>query len=161
MYYKKISYYHWHRYRSAHHAVSHRAPASGRYDAAVLRRCWSRRYRNHRRAVSVGNYLTSGDLALWESRRFGDGYGYGYGYRRSGAATTGIGLAAGLGGGALLLAIAGIWGMNQASKARSKIPSAYNEWDFYVALNAQYHDYCAWHVGSSRTTTRRRLSRWH
>lgn len=67
-----------------------------------------------------GNYLTSGDLALWESRRFGDGYGYGYGYRRSGAATTGIGLAAGLGGGALLLAIAGIWGMNQASKARSK-----------------------------------------
>lgn len=67
-----------------------------------------------------GNYLTSGDLALWESRRFGDGYGYGYGYRRGGAATTGIGLAAGLGGGALLLAIAGIWGMNQASKARSK-----------------------------------------
>ena len=65
-----------------------------------------------------GNYLTSGDLALWESRHFGDGYGYGY--RRSGAATTGIGLAAGLGGGALLLAIAGIWGMNQASKARSK-----------------------------------------
>lgn len=62
-----------------------------------------------------GNYLTSGDLALWESRRFGDGYGY---RRRSDA--TGIGLAAGLGGGALLLAIAGIWGMNQASKARSK-----------------------------------------
>lgn len=30
------------------------------------------------------------------------------------------------------------------SKYRSKIPSAYNEWDFYVALNAQYHDYCAW-----------------
>lgn len=66
-----------------------------------------------------GNYLTSGDLALWETRRFGDGYGYGYGCRRGGAATTGIGLAAGLGGGALLLAIAGIWGMNQASKARS------------------------------------------
>jgi hypothetical protein len=35
-------------------------------------------------------------------------------------AATGIGLAAGLGGGALLLAIAGLWGMNQASKARAK-----------------------------------------
>ena len=34
-------------------------------------------------------------------------------------AATGIGLAAGLGGGALLLAIAGIWGINEASKARS------------------------------------------
>lgn len=30
------------------------------------------------------------------------------------------------------------------AKYRGKIPSAYNEWDFYVALNAQYHDYCAW-----------------
>ena len=30
------------------------------------------------------------------------------------------------------------------AKYRSKIPSAYNEWDFYVALNASYHDYCAW-----------------
>lgn len=36
-----------------------------------------------------------------------------------GAATTGIGLAAGLGGGALLLALAGLWGLNQASKARN------------------------------------------
>lgn len=25
---------------------------------------------------------------------------------------------------------------------RSKIPAAYNEWDFYVALNASYHDFC-------------------
>lgn len=70
------------------------------------------------------NYLTAGDLALIENRRgFGYGYNYdgcGYGYgHKSGAATTGIGLAAGLGGGALLLAIAGIWGVNQASKARS------------------------------------------
>lgn len=71
------------------------------------------------------NYLTAGDLALIENRRgFGYGYNYdgcGYGYgHHSGASTTGIGLAAGLGGGALLLAIAGIWGVNQASKARSK-----------------------------------------
>lgn len=29
-------------------------------------------------------------------------------------------------------------------KYRSKIPSAYNEWDFYVALNATYHDYVEW-----------------
>ena len=70
-----------------------------------------------------GNYLTAGDLALIENRR---GYGYGNGdcgYYRHGSksmAATGIGLAAGLGGGALLLAIAGIWGINQASKARAR-----------------------------------------
>ena len=69
-----------------------------------------------------GNYLTAGDLALLENRR---GYGYGYDYcnpcgHSKGMATTGIGLAAGLGGGALLLAIAGIWGINQASKARAR-----------------------------------------
>ena len=72
-----------------------------------------------------GNYLTAGDLALIENRR-GYGYGSGYGdcgYYRHGSksmAATGIGLAAGLGGGALLLAIAGIWGINQASKARAR-----------------------------------------
>lgn len=36
-----------------------------------------------------------------------------------GTATTGVGLAAGLGGGALLLAIGLGWGLNQASKARA------------------------------------------
>lgn len=35
-------------------------------------------------------------------------------------AATGIGLAAGLGGGALLLALAAAWGLNQASKARNQ-----------------------------------------
>lgn len=71
-----------------------------------------------------GNYLTAGDLALIENRRgygYGDGYGCGcgsYGHGR-GMAATGIGLAAGLGGGALLLAIAGIWGINKASEARA------------------------------------------
>ena len=35
-------------------------------------------------------------------------------------AATGIGLGAGLGGGALLLAIAAAWGVNQASKARMR-----------------------------------------
>ena len=37
-----------------------------------------------------------------------------------GMAATGIGLAAGLGGGALLLGIAGLWGLNAASKARAR-----------------------------------------
>lgn len=59
------------------------------------------------------DYLTSGDLAMWEGNR--------HCYKhRDGMAATGIGLAAGLGGGALLLAAAGIWGINQASKARSE-----------------------------------------
>lgn len=68
------------------------------------------------------NYLTSGDLALMRSYddRRDHGYGYGYGHRgHSAASTTGIGLAAGLGGGALLLAIAGLWGVNKASEARN------------------------------------------
>lgn len=77
--------------------------------------------------IMDGNYLTAGDLALIENRRgygYGNGYGdcgcgYGYGHNR-GMAATGIGLAAGLGGGALLLAIAGIWGINKASEARAR-----------------------------------------
>lgn len=61
------------------------------------------------------NYLTAGDLALHEN------YRYGYHCKGGrGMATTGIGLAAGLGGGALLLGIAGLWGLNAASKARAK-----------------------------------------
>ena len=77
--------------------------------------------------IMDGNYLTAGDLALIENRRgYGYGYGYGecgcgYGYGHNrGMAATGIGLAAGLGGGALLLAIAGIWGINKASEARAR-----------------------------------------
>lgn len=71
------------------------------------------------------NYLTSGDLALIENRRnygYGEncGCGCGYGYRhRDGMAATGIGLAAGLGGAALLGVIAIGWGVNKASEARS------------------------------------------
>lgn len=68
-----------------------------------------------------GNYLTAGDLALIENRR--GYYDHEGGYCRRdgrGMAATGIGLAAGLGGGALLLAIAAAWGLNQASKARAK-----------------------------------------
>lgn len=75
-----------------------------------------------------GNFLTSGDLAMWDTARtsragnyYGDGCGYGY-HRHGayGAATTGIGLAAGLGGAALLGVLAIGWGMNNASKARAR-----------------------------------------
>ena len=64
-----------------------------------------------------GNYLTAGELALIDQRR-----GYGDYCHKSGRgmAATGIGLAAGLGGGALLLGLAAAWGLNQASKARAK-----------------------------------------
>ena len=70
------------------------------------------------------NYLTSGDLALIENRRGNYGYmdgccgGYGY-HRRDGMAATGIGLAAGLGGAALLGVLAIGWGGNKASEARA------------------------------------------
>lgn len=64
-----------------------------------------------------GDYLTKGDLALWENRRDDDDDGY---CHHHGMSATGIGLAAGLGGGALLLAIAGLWGVNQASQARQR-----------------------------------------
>ena len=71
------------------------------------------------------NYLTSGDLALIENRRGNYGYmdgccgGYDY-HRRDGMAATGIGLAAGLGGAALIGVFALGFGLNQASKARAK-----------------------------------------
>lgn len=38
------------------------------------------------------------------------------------------------------------WSVDETSsvltKYRSKIPNECNEWDFYVALNATFHDYC-------------------
>lgn len=65
-------------------------------------------------------YLTSGDLALYEQRKYGYGYGDGYGYhdrkRASGTAITAVAIA----GASLAAVVAGVWGMNQASKARSK-----------------------------------------
>lgn len=73
-----------------------------------------------------GNYLTSGDLAMWDTARTGRNFGYndgGYGcYYRGGRgmAATGIGLGAGLGGAALVGLFALAFGMNQASKARYK-----------------------------------------
>lgn len=67
-----------------------------------------------------GNYLTAGELALMEQRRGHDGYDCGGRRSPYGVATTGVGLAAGLGGGALLFGIAAALFLNQASKARSK-----------------------------------------
>lgn len=69
------------------------------------------------------DYMTKGDLALWENRR---GYNYGecgypmhYGKQRNalqGASITGVVL-----GGAALIAAAAIgWGVNAASKARAR-----------------------------------------
>lgn len=63
------------------------------------------------------NTLTTADFLALEGR--GGYYDRGH-HSCKGMSATGIGLAAGLGGGALLLAIAGIWGVNQASKARAK-----------------------------------------
>lgn len=65
------------------------------------------------------DYLTKGDLALFEHYNKGDMPYYGCYKHRDNAATTGIGLAAGLGGAALLGVIAIGWGLNQASKARA------------------------------------------
>lgn len=73
-----------------------------------------------------GNYLTSGDLAMWDTARTGRNFGYndgGYGcYHRGGRgmAATGIGLgAAGLGI-AIFGGMAVAFGLNAASKARYK-----------------------------------------
>lgn len=71
--------------------------------------------------------LTKGDLALYETRRYGRGYGYGdgecaypvhYGKRKEalqGASITGVVI----GGAALVAAVAVGWGLNAASKARA------------------------------------------
>lgn len=78
-----------------------------------------------------GNYLTSGDLAMWDTARtsragnwyggYGEGCGCGhYGYRHHGAATTGVALgAAGLGV-AIFGGLAVAFGLNSASKARAR-----------------------------------------
>ena len=70
------------------------------------------------------DYMTKGDLALWENRS--RGYNYGecgypmhYGKQRNalqGASITGVVL----GGAALIAAVAIGWGVNAASKARSR-----------------------------------------
>lgn len=73
-----------------------------------------------------GTYLTSGDLAMWDTARYGRsgncgcGCNDGYYHHGRGMAATGIGLGAGLGGAALIGALVIGWGVNQASKARAR-----------------------------------------
>lgn len=68
----------------------------------------------------MADFLTSGDLALHEVRRnypYGDGYGYGHGRNKGwGGIITGVAL----GGAALVGGVALAFGLNAASKARSK-----------------------------------------
>ena len=74
-----------------------------------------------------GNYLTSGDLAMWDTARtsragnyYGDGYGCGYGHHGRGMAATGIALGASGLGIAVFGGLALAFGLNAASKARAR-----------------------------------------
>lgn len=74
-----------------------------------------------------GNYLTSGDLALFSEAKYGKmgGYdGYGYCHRGHGAATTGVALGASALGVALFGGLAIAYGLNQASKSRLRAAEA-------------------------------------
>ena len=84
-----------------------------------------------------GTYLTSGDLAMWDTARYGRsgncgcGCNDGYYHHGRGMAATGIGLGAGLGGAALIGALVIGWGVNQASKARAQkilLPHNQKQW---------------------------------
>ena len=95
-----------------------------------------------------GNDVLS-TLAVMDNYRNGNnhwGCGCDYGHRGgSGKATTGIGLAAGLGGGALLLGIAGLWGINQASKARNEgVQSQLNSLTNFAFLS--HNNNAAWQL---------------
>lgn len=92
-----------------------------------------------------GNYLTSGDLAMWARRGYDDNCdGYRHGSR--GMAATGIGLGAGLGGAALVAALVIGWGVNQASKAR--VRAAENA----AAGNTKAIEIVASHLAQERTS---------
>lgn len=73
-----------------------------------------------------GNYLTSGDLALFSEAKYGRMGGYeGYGcHRGHGTATTGVALGASALGVAIVGAFAIGFGLNQASKARARAAEA-------------------------------------
>lgn len=68
-----------------------------------------------------GTGLSISDVMALQDRHAGYPYnGYGYYHKRDGAATTAIGLSAGLGGAALLGVVMAAWANNSASKARSR-----------------------------------------
>ena len=68
------------------------------------------------------SYLTSGDLALFNEAKYGRGYeGYPWqGHKNHATAPTGVALGASALGVAIVGALAIGWGVNQASKARSR-----------------------------------------
>ena len=68
------------------------------------------------------SYLTAGDLALFNEAKYGRGYeGYPWqGHKSHATATTGVALGASALGVAIVGALAIGWGVNQASKARSR-----------------------------------------
>ena len=68
------------------------------------------------------SYLTAGDLALFNEAKYGRGYeGYPWqGHKSHATATTGVAFGASALGVAIVGALAIGWGVNQASKARSK-----------------------------------------
>lgn len=78
--------------------------------------------------MEANDFLSRGELAMWDTSRTsraGNFYSEcGCGHRSGGMAATGIGLAAGLGGAALLGVIAVGWGVNQASKSRLRAAEA-------------------------------------
>lgn len=68
-----------------------------------------------------GNYLTSGDLAMWADARDGRSYDCGcYRHRGDGKAVTGVGLGAASLGAIVIGGFALAFGLNQASKARAR-----------------------------------------
>lgn len=72
-----------------------------------------------------GNYLTSGDLALFSEAKYGKVGGYdGYCHRGHGTATTGVALGASALGVAVVGGLAIAYGLNQASKARMRAAEA-------------------------------------
>lgn len=94
------------------------------------------------------NYLTSGDLAMWDTARTsraGNFYenGYGYGHRGHGAATTGVALGASALGVAVVGVLAVGWGLNKASEARARaaeLAAAGNTKAIEIVTNALVQD---------------------
>ena len=108
-----------------HISTVYKVVAILQYGAMLLRN-----NQNSSLTIMEGNYLTSGDLAMWDTARtsragnwyggYGEGCGYGHGYHRNGTATTGVALgAAGLGI-AIFGGLAVAYGLNSASKARAR-----------------------------------------
>lgn len=86
----------------------HRNSKGGLYQSQKGERCGKPNYQNLF-IMENGYWMSPSDVMMMTKH-----------HNNRGMAATGIGLAAGLGGGALLLGIAGLWGLNAASKARAR-----------------------------------------